>query len=168
MQILFNGKTYDSLEEMPANERQAYEHLQQIFVDANGNGIPDFMEGDVAKKVMTAFTSVVSSDGKVYNNLDDLPPEAREKVQKAFDKLNQLGIITGKPSMLTSTTTETTTETTATTDRAYEPAFEPSKPLIQQESTTQAGGGTRWIVILGFLFILLVGAIAFAVFIYLR
>ena len=49
MQIIFNGKTYNSLEEMPANERQAFEQMQQIFVDANGNGIPDFMEGDISR-----------------------------------------------------------------------------------------------------------------------
>ena len=54
MQIMFNGKTYNSLEEMPANERMAYEQMQKIFVDANGNGIPDFLEGDIAKNVMTA------------------------------------------------------------------------------------------------------------------
>ncbi len=88
MQIIFNGKNYNSLEEMPANERMAYEQMQKIFVDANGNGIPDFLEGDVAKNVMTAFTSVINYDGKVYNTMDELPAEARQKVQDAFAKLN--------------------------------------------------------------------------------
>jgi hypothetical protein len=93
MQIMFNGKTYNSLDEMPANERQAYEQMQKIFVDADGNGIPDFLEGDVAKKVITAFSSVVNYDGKVYNSLDELPPETRQKVQEAFAKLKETGII---------------------------------------------------------------------------
>jgi len=41
MQIIFNNKTYNSLEEMPANEREAYESMFKIFKDENGNGIPD-------------------------------------------------------------------------------------------------------------------------------
>ncbi len=126
MQIIFNGRTYNSLEEMPANERQAYEQMQKIFVDANGNGIPDFLEGDVAQKVMTAFTSTINHDGKLYNNLDELPAEARQKLQEAFAKLNQLGIITTNPS--------------APKIQAFEPAFQPSEPLITQEPVIQQTG----------------------------
>jgi hypothetical protein len=135
MQIMFNGKTYNSLEEMPANERQAYEQLQQIFVDANGNGIPDFLEGDVAKKVITAFSSVVNYDGKVYNSLDELPPETRQKVQDAFAKLNEMGII--NPNAATQDSSK---------HPAFEYAFQPSKPLLQQEPT--GSGTTRGLVII--------------------
>ena len=123
MQINFNGKTYNSLEEMPVNERQAYEQLQKIFVDANGNGIPDFLEGDVAQKVITAFSSVVNYDGKVYNNLDELPPEMRQKVQNAFEKLNQMGIL--KPNTVMQDPSKAP---------GFEYAFQPSTPLIQKES----------------------------------
>jgi hypothetical protein len=128
MRIMFNGKTYNSLEKMPANERQAYEQLQQIFVDANGNGIPDFLEGDVAKKVITAITSAVNYDGRVYNSLDELPPEARQKVQDAFAKLNEMGII--NPDAATQGSSK---------HPAFEYAFQPSKPLLQPESI---GSGT--------------------------
>ncbi len=48
--IIFNGKTYNSLEEMPANERQTYEQIANMLVDKNGNGIPDFLEGDLVQK----------------------------------------------------------------------------------------------------------------------
>lgn len=123
MQINFNGKTYNSLEEMPANERRAYEQLQKIFVDANGNGIPDFLEGDVAQKVITAFRSVVNYDGKVYNNLDELPPEMRQKVQNAFEKLNQMGILNSNP-----------VEQNSSKPSSFEYAFQPSTPLIPKES----------------------------------
>jgi len=123
MQIVFNGKTFNSLEEMPANERMAYEQMQKIFVDANGNGIPDFLEGDIARNVMTAFTTnAVNYDGKVYNNLDELPAEARQKVQDAFAKLNQLGVISGTPP--------------AQKEQSFDFAFQPSKPLLQQETTS--------------------------------
>ena len=150
MQIIFNGKTYNSLEEMPANERQAYEQMFQIFSDANGNGIPDFLEGDIARNVMSAFTSTVHYDGKVYSNMEELPAEARRKVQEAFTKLNQLGVVTAGPSMRGA-------------DKAFEPAFQASKPLLQQEPAIQESGGRNWLIILGFLGALLFCSVAVAV-----
>lgn len=133
MQIVFNGKTFNSLEEMPANERAAYEQMQKIFVDADGNGIPDFLEGDIAKNVMTAFTTnVVNYDGKVYNSLDELPADARQKVQDALAKLNQLGIVSGTPSAQ---------------KQLFDFAFQPSKPLLQQEATGNGTGRALLIIV---------------------
>ncbi len=138
MQIMFNGKTYNSLEEMPANERMAYEQMQKIFVDANGNGIPDFLEGDIAKNVMTALTTnVVNYGGKVYNNLDELPADARQKVQDAFAKLSQMGIVHANPA----------TEDSST-HPAFEFAFQPSKPLVPQEPAGGGVGRTRGLVLI--------------------
>ena len=153
MQIIFNKKSYNSVEEMPANERQAYEQMFQIFKDENGNGIPDFLEGDVAKNVTTAFPNVVHYNGQMYNNLGELPPEARQKVQEAMSKLSQLGIVAAKP---------------AAKEPAFDLAFQPSKPLIQQEPVIQESDGARWMLIVGFLAGLLVCAVAVAVFIFLR
>ena len=157
MVIIFNGKTYNSLEEMPANERQAFEQMQKIFVDANGNGIPDFMEGDVAKNVVTALTGNVNFNGKVYASLDELPSDAKQKVQAAFAKLNQLGILKNDSAAQISTASPA----------AFEPAFQPSQPLIKPEPV-DAGGGSRWMIIIGFLAALLLCAVAFAVVMYLR
>lgn len=137
MQIMFNGKTYNSLEEMPARERQAYEQLQQIFVDADGNGVPDFLEGDVANKVITAVTSAINYDGKVYNSLDELPPEMRQKVQEAFAKLKETGII--NPNAATQDSSK---------HPAFEYAFQPSKPLIPQEPAIGEVSRTRGLAII--------------------
>jgi len=158
MQIIFNNKSYNSLEEMPANEREAYESMFKIFQDANGNGIPDFLEGDIAKNVTTAFTNVVNYDGKAYSNLDELPPEAREKVKAAFVKLNNLGLIAGTP-MGASTQPK---------PPAFEPAFKPSKPLISQEPTFEESGSKNWLIILAFLGLALFCAGAFAVYMFMR
>lgn len=98
--IIFNGKTYHGMEEMPANERAAYEQVANVFVDKNGNGIPDFLEGDMVKNVMTAFTGTVSFNGQTYNNINELPAEVRAKVQGAFDKLADLGIVTKNSPMM--------------------------------------------------------------------
>lgn len=94
MGIIFNGKTYNSLEEMPPNERRAYEQMMNIFVDANGNGIPDFLEGDMVKNVMSAVTSNIHFNGQVYEGLNELPPDVREKIQGAFEKMTELGVVT--------------------------------------------------------------------------
>ena len=48
--ISFNGKTYNSLEEMPADQRAAYEQVMSFMKDENNNGIPDMFEGDVIQK----------------------------------------------------------------------------------------------------------------------
>jgi len=156
MQIIFNGKTYNSLEEMPANERQAFEQMQQIFVDANGNGIPDFMEGDMFRNVMAAVSNNVSYKGQVYNSLDELPADVREKVQKALDKMKQLGLVADIPNVQ------------APAASPFEPAFQPSKPLLSQEPAIQESGSRNWMIIIGFLGAVLVCAIAIAMVIFLR
>jgi hypothetical protein len=156
MQIMFNGKNYNSLEEMPANERQAYEQLQQIFVDANGNGIPDFLEGDVARKVITAVTSAVNYDGRVYNSLDELPPEVRQKVQNAFAKLNEIGIINPNATLQDSSK-----------HPAFEYAFQPSKPLLQQESAG-VGKNRGLVIIIAVAVALLVCGAGAALFLFLK
>ena len=159
MQIIFNGKSYNSVEEMPAQERQAFEQMQQIFVDANGNGIPDFMEGDMFKNVMAAASNNVTYNGQVYNNLDDVPPDVREKVQKALEKLKQIGLVADVPDLRVKS---------SMASPAPDLAFQPSKPLIQQEPAIQDGGGKNWIIIVGFLGTILLCAIAIAFFAFLR
>jgi hypothetical protein len=97
--IQFNGKTYNSLEEMPAIERQAFEQLSAIFVDKNGNGIPDFMEGDLAQNILAAVASSVHIDGRNDQELSGIPPELRDKVQVAIRKLSELGLVAEGVSM---------------------------------------------------------------------
>lgn len=92
--IIFNGRTYNNLEEMPPNERKAYEQMMNIFMDANGNGIPDFLEGDMAQNVMTAFTSNLVINGKAYGGINEMPEDMRTRVVGAFEKMAELGIVT--------------------------------------------------------------------------
>jgi hypothetical protein len=137
--IRFNGKTYNSLEEMPANERQAFEHLSNLFVDKNGNGIPDFLEGDMVKNVLTAFTSNVNFNGQTYNNVNELPPEVREKVQRAMDKLAQMGMVQpGQPMIMQAPAPQIE----QTPLRSSEPMISRNySPAIEEDS----GSGLKWI-----------------------
>lgn len=99
--IVFNGKTYNSIEEMPANERQAFEQMSHMFVDKNGNGIPDFLEGDMVQKVLAVHSSNmhVTVNGKPYHTLEDLPPDLRQNVDQAFQMLSNMGILSNIPNV---------------------------------------------------------------------
>jgi hypothetical protein len=135
--ITFNGKTYDSLDEMPANERLAYEQMMNIFVDKNGNGIPDFMEGDIVQNVMSAYSSKVDVNGHTVHSLDDLPPEVRQSVNSAFQVMSNLGMIPGVPAEFQNQNRPVSREPMATSkpfvSREYNPTIQEEKtntPLI--------------------------------------
>ena len=91
--IIFNGKTYNDISDMPADERQAYDQMSSIFLDKDGNGIPDFMEGNIAMSVMNASTSGFVVNGKTYASLDDMPEDMRSKMRSAFDTLASTGLV---------------------------------------------------------------------------
>lgn len=93
--ITFNGKTYNNLEEMPPEDRQAYEQIANMLVDKNGNGIPDFLEGDIVKNISNIYTaaSSIHFDGNTYNNVNELPPDVQAKVQSAFVKMGDMGLV---------------------------------------------------------------------------
>jgi hypothetical protein len=64
--FVINGKTYSSLDEVPAEDR---ERLREFFTrfqsDENGNGIPDVFEGG---------GSFFLTDGVPHASLPDTPP----------------------------------------------------------------------------------------------
>lgn len=91
--ISFNGRTYNSLEEMPADQRAAYEQVMSFMKDENNNGIPDMFEGDVIQKMMGLASTQIIVNGQEVKSFESLPPEARAKFDKAMLKLSQLGIL---------------------------------------------------------------------------
>ena len=109
--IVIDGKTYNSVEEMPPDIRQKYEQAMQSLGDANNNQIPDAFETmnifadkdkdgtpdmleNLASSHATVSTMKIIVDGKEFNALEDLPPEARARYEEAMGKLdsNQNGI----------------------------------------------------------------------------
>ncbi|NOH01231.1 MAG: hypothetical protein HND47_04280 [Chloroflexi bacterium] len=151
--ITFNGKTYNHPDEMPANERQAYEQMMRIFVDENGNGIPDFLEGDVVQNVLSAYSTKIDVDGKTIHTLDDLPPDLRQSVDAAFKLLSNTGILPGDFAAQTS-------------QASREPQFE-SKPFMPQGSPVMQedkGPGIFLWVILGIVLCFALAAAAVAAF----
>jgi hypothetical protein len=103
--IVIDGKTYHSVEEMPADIRQKYEQAMRSLGDANGNRIPDAFETknifadkdqdgvpDVLENITAGHAAVSSMkiivDGKEFDGLENLPPEVRAKYEEAMGKLD--------------------------------------------------------------------------------
>lgn len=103
--IVIDGKTYKSVDEMPEDVRRQYEQAMRSFKDQNANrvpdvfennnvladknrnGIPDVMENTAGAPII-ASTMKVLVDGREFNSLDDLPPEARAKYEQAMGALD--------------------------------------------------------------------------------
>ena len=150
--IIFNGKTYNSIEDMPANERQAYEQVSQLLVDKNGNGIPDLLEGDMAQNVLAAHSNNahVTVNGKVYHTLEDLPRDLRQSVDGAFKMLSTMGMLT------------TPADTNTPPPQAVSKPFLPSQPSSAIEEDSRTGAFTY--VILGVVLCFALAVAAFAAF----
>ncbi|HET6595103.1 MAG TPA: hypothetical protein VFG81_05745 [Anaerolineales bacterium] len=103
--IVVDGKTYNSVEEMPADIRHKYEQAMRSLGDANQNQIPDVFESmnifadkdkdgtaDALETMMAGHHSARSMkiivDGKEFDGLEHLPPEARAKYEEAMGKLD--------------------------------------------------------------------------------
>jgi hypothetical protein len=103
--IVIDGKTYNSVDEMPADVRQRYEQAMGSLKDQNGNRVPDAFENnnmladnnrngipDIVEN--TAGAPIISNalkilvDGKEFNRLDDLPPDAQAKYEQAMGALD--------------------------------------------------------------------------------
>lgn len=103
--IVIDGKTYNSVNEMPEDVRRLYDQAMRSFKDQDGNrvpdaidpvnpledknrnGIPDIIEGTAGAPIVANAFKVLM-DGKEYNSLDELPPEARAKYEQAMGALD--------------------------------------------------------------------------------
>jgi len=84
--FVVNGKEYDRIEDMPEEVRSVYQSLSGLIGDTDQNGIPDILEGKASARALTTNVNIVH-DGKVYTSVADLPPDLKEKYQKAMQAL---------------------------------------------------------------------------------
>jgi hypothetical protein len=157
--ISFNGKTYNSLEEMPADQRAAYEQVMSFMKDENNNGIPDLFEGDVIQKMIGLASTRVIVNGQEMQNIESMPPEARAKFDKAMQKLNQLGILpSGAQALPSQSPTQSAPQITP-----GEPSFMPSPSFMQSAPSAiseDSGPRTGLIIGIAVLAVLVVCALA--------
>jgi hypothetical protein len=109
--IVINGKTYNSVNEMPEDVRKQYEQAMNSLRDENGNQIPDAFENmniladkhrdgipdafeNISSNVVISGNMNIIVDGKEFNSLAELPPDVRTKYEQAMGKLdaNQNGM----------------------------------------------------------------------------
>jgi len=170
--IVFNGKTYHSVDEMPPDIRQAYEQVMSAFADKNQNGMPDVLEGMLDKNtndlnIQSSSTSIIY-DGKKYDSVEQLPPEGRQKYDQAMGKLDAdkngipdfLESIVGMSSAASGTLQQVQRDTSNLTPS--QPAF-PSSPYVPVNSPSAIepeNNSLRWLIIsIGLILVLGLGAI---------
>ena len=88
--IVIDGKTYKSVDEMPADIRAKYEEAMRSL-DQNRNNTPDVFESPAPAQsslpnIMSAAQILV--DGQAYNSLDQLPPEIRAQYEQAMGAMD--------------------------------------------------------------------------------
>jgi hypothetical protein len=87
MLININGQSYATWEEVPPEVRQ---QLAARLPDADHNGIPDLLEGnlaglgDLAAGGQPATFTSISVDGQQVDSLGQLPPEVQELLKNAL------------------------------------------------------------------------------------
>lgn len=81
--IIFGGKEYSDIEEMPPEVRYEYERAISLLRDADHNGIPDVVQ-DTGKSTTRVEQHRFIVNGQEYSNLDDLPPAVRRTIEKSM------------------------------------------------------------------------------------
>jgi hypothetical protein len=162
--IVIDGKTYKGVDEMPPDVRQQYEQAMRSFMDQNANhipdlfednsqladrnkdGIPDIMENTPGGKIVATAMKILV-DGREFNSLDDLPPDARTNYEKAMRALdaNRNGI----PDVLEGTAGRQQNLTSVSTSVGAEIARPVSRPEMRIESPTMTPDTSNgWMLVL--------------------
>ncbi|MBL7161375.1 MAG: hypothetical protein ISS57_02130 [Anaerolineales bacterium] len=111
--IIFNGRVYRSVSEMPPDERQLYERLEKLVTDADRDGVPDILqEGSIAgvKQVFGFMKDIsqmsksgktlhqhqlaiikvtdtsITVNGKTFRSVGEMPAEVRRVYQSAVNE----------------------------------------------------------------------------------
>jgi hypothetical protein len=158
--VSFNGKTYNSLEEMPADQRAAYEQVMAFMKDENNNGIPDMFEGDVIQKMIgLAANTRIIVNGQEVQGLEAMSPEARAKFDNAMQKLGQLGILPQGTQEMLGTSFQSAPQIST-----REPVFAKSPSIIQSapSAISEDSGSRTGIILIAILGVLVLCALAAA------
>lgn len=82
--IIFNGKTYTNVEDMPEEIRQAYHQALAQFADADKNGVPDIMERGATGNVIAIQQSSITFNGREYKSTGEMPAIVRRLFEMAM------------------------------------------------------------------------------------
>jgi hypothetical protein len=166
--IVIDGKTYNSVDDMPPDTRQKYEQAMRslggvntnqildavetpnIFADQDKDGIPDVLK-NIAASQATMNTMKIIVDGKEFDGLANLPPEARAKYEEAMGKLdaNRNGIPDFVEGMINTTSQNVMSVSNPAVERPRRSPSLPTSPTITPDTSN------GWVLMLAGLFIFL-------------
>ena len=176
--IVIDGKTYNSVDEMPEDVRRNYEQamrgfkevnskdisgalngVKNILVDKDNNRVPDVMENNQAINLSGGMKFVV--DGQTFNNVDELPPDARAKYEQAMGSMDKNR--NGMPDFLEgmmNVSTQTSQSSMNAMDYSRDTTRH-SKPLIDSPAITPESSNGWMLTLAGalLLFLCVAGAI---------
>jgi hypothetical protein len=96
-QIVVNGKTYASLDDLPPEIREVYKKAMGILADNDHNGVPDILESKSDGNTPIIQSTQIQidppqfiADGKVYSSAASLPLDKRQKLAQALARLDPL------------------------------------------------------------------------------
>jgi hypothetical protein len=88
--IVFNGREYASLEEMPADVRLAYDKVMGLLADKDQDGVPDIMQQAGGANVVVNQASF-TVNGQQYSSLEEMPDEVRKVYERAMGLIGSGG-----------------------------------------------------------------------------
>ena len=153
--IVINGKTYNSVEEMPEDVRKQYEQAMNslknknrnqildafesmnILADKDRDGIPDTFE-NMSSNVVVSGNMKIIVDGKEFNSLADLPADVRARYEQAMGKLdaNQNGMPDFLEGMITTPIQTPNVETSFGTETPRRSASLPVSQIITPDTSS--------------------------------
>lgn len=151
--INFNGQEYDGPESMPPEVRRLFDMMSGMLADANQDGVPDIFAG-ATPTVIQSTQFVVG--GQAYQSLNDLPPEARQRVAQALGRFDANG--NGIPDMLEDLAPSAAKPSSAAAPPAPPPTA--TTPLVQVIGDTQPLSPAT-LLLVAVAVVLLLGALAF-------
>lgn len=171
--IVIDGKSYQSINEMPEDVRGRYEQALNALKDQDGNRVPDAFENENifankdrdgkpdliensegAPPVNSSIKVVV--DGQEYNSLDDLPPEARAMYDQAMGTLDAYR--NGIPDFMEGLRGTGQDSTSTASASPLAPRREPRKLMSTPIAGTPDTTTGLWIVLAGVLLLSLCAA----------
>lgn len=167
--IVIDGKTYHSVNDMPADVRRKYEQAMRslgdagkdpavdafeaaagVFRDTERDGVPDIFENMTTGSTGVSSTKIIV-DGQEFHDIDSLPPEARARYEEAMSKLdaNRNGIPDFAEGLLKNMTVNATPDSR----EAQRPSVRTSSTSTNSVITPDTSNG--WMLVLAGLFVLL-------------
>jgi hypothetical protein len=181
--IVIDGKTYNSVAEMPEEVRRNYERAMSQFADKDGNGMPDAFDNLNALTdknrdgIPDAFEGMVSNlaassariivDGTVYNSIDELPPDIRARYDQAVGSMdaNRNGVPDFLEGMINTANQTLNAETGFETEAPRQPSYNTarSNPLPVSPTITPDTSNGLMLALAGVFLLVLCAAGVFGI-----